>query len=77
MRISLAAGKKTDKIQHPIKIKILQKLGIEETYLNKIKAVFNKSSHQHTEWKNTESNSIKIGSTTKRPTLTTLIQCSA
>ena len=35
--------KKTfDKIQHPFKIKIFQKVGIEGTYLNMIKAIYEK-----------------------------------
>ena len=32
------AGKAFDKIQHPLMIKTLQKMGIERTYLNIIKA---------------------------------------
>ena len=31
-----------DKIQHPVIIKILSKMGIEGTYLNIIKAIYNK-----------------------------------
>ena len=31
-----------DKIQHPFMIKTLQKAGIEETYLNIIKAIYDK-----------------------------------
>ena len=31
-----------DKIQHPFMIKTLQKVGIEESYLNIIKAMYNK-----------------------------------
>ena len=40
--ISIDAGKAFDKIQHPFLIKILQKVGIEGTYLNIIKAVYHK-----------------------------------
>ena len=36
--ISIDAKKSFDKIQHPFMIKILQKLGIEGTYLNIMKA---------------------------------------
>ena len=32
-----------DKIQHPFIIKTLQKVGIEGTYLNVIKAIYDKS----------------------------------
>ena len=34
--------KKTDKIQHPFMIKSLQKMGIERTYLNIVKAIYDK-----------------------------------
>ena len=42
MRISIDAGKAFDKIQHPFMIKTLQKAGIEGTYLNIIKAIYDK-----------------------------------
>ena len=38
MIISIDAEKAFDKIQHPFRIKILQKMGIEGTYLNIVKA---------------------------------------
>ena len=41
MIISVDAVKTFDKIQHPFMIKILQKAGIEGTYLNIIKAMYN------------------------------------
>ena len=34
--------KKLDKIQHPFKINTLQKVGIEGTYLNIIKSIYDK-----------------------------------
>ena len=40
MIISIDADKAFDKIQHPFMIKTLQKAGIEETYLNIIKAIY-------------------------------------
>ena len=40
MIISIDAEKAFDKIQHPFMIKTLQKAGIEETYLNIIKAIY-------------------------------------
>ena len=40
MIISIDAGKAFDKIQHPFMIKTLQKVGIEGTYLNIIKAIY-------------------------------------
>ena len=42
MVISIDAEKAFDKIQHPFMIKTLQKMGIEGTYLNIVKAVYNK-----------------------------------
>ena len=43
MIISIDAEKAFDKIQHPFVIKIIQKAGIEGTYLNIIKAIYDKS----------------------------------
>ena len=43
MIISIDAEKASDKIQHPFMIKALQKAGIEGTYLNIIKAIYDKS----------------------------------
>ena len=40
--ISIDAEKAFDKIQHPFMIKTLQKMGIEGTYLNIIKAIHDK-----------------------------------
>jgi len=42
MIISVDAEKAFDKIQHPFMIKTLQKAGIEGTYLNIIKAIYDK-----------------------------------
>ena len=42
MIISIDAEKAFDKIQHPFMIKTLQKAGIEGTYLNIIKAIYDK-----------------------------------
>ena len=42
--ISIDAEKAFDKIQHPFMIKALQKAGIEGTYLNIIKAIYDKPS---------------------------------
>ena len=41
--ISINADKAFDKIQHPFMIKSLQKAGIEGTYLNIIKAIYDKT----------------------------------
>ena len=42
MVISIDEEKAFDKIQHPLMIKTLQKVGIEGTYLNIIKAIYDK-----------------------------------
>ena len=42
MIISIDAEKAFNKIQHPFMIKTLQKVGTEGTYLNKIKAIYDK-----------------------------------
>ena len=42
MIISIDAEKAFDKIQHPFIIKTLQKAGVEGTYLNIIKAIYDK-----------------------------------
>ena len=42
MIISIDAEKAFDKIQHSFMLKTLLKVGIEGTYLNKIKAIYDK-----------------------------------
>ena len=42
MIISKDAVKAFDKIQHPFMIKPLQIMGVEETYLNIVKAIYDK-----------------------------------
>ena len=42
MIISIDAEKAFDKIQHPFMIKTLQKMGLEGTYLNIVKAIYDK-----------------------------------
>ena len=43
MIISFDAEKVFDKIKQPFTIKTLQKMGIEGTYLNTVKAIYNKT----------------------------------
>ena len=43
MIISIDAEKAFDKIQHPFMIKTLQKIGMKGTYLNIVKAIYDKS----------------------------------
>ena len=74
MNISTKAEKAFDKIQHPLMIKTLQKAGIEGTYLNVIKAIYDKPII------NIILNGEKlkafplVGNKTRVPTLTTTIQ---
>ena len=42
MIISIDAEKAFDKVQHPFRMKTLQKMGIEGTHLNIIKAIYDK-----------------------------------
>jgi hypothetical protein len=42
MNISLDAEKEFDKIQQPIMIKVLERSGIQDPYLNIIKAIYSK-----------------------------------
>ena len=42
MIISIDAGKAFDKMQHTFTMKTLQKMGIEGTYLNMVKAIYDK-----------------------------------
>ena len=42
MIISIETEKAFDKIQHPFMMKALQKMGTEGTYLNIVKAIYNK-----------------------------------
>ena len=68
MIISIDAEKAFDKIQHPFMIKkTLQKAGIEGTYLNIIKAIYDKPSA-------IESISPKVRNKARVPTVTTIIQ---
>ena len=51
MIISVDTEKAFDKIQHPFMLKTLNKLGIDETYLKIIRAIYDKPTAQyHTEW---------------------------
>ena len=40
--ISMAAENAFDKIHHPFMIKTLKKMAVEETYLNRVKAIYDK-----------------------------------
>ena len=74
MIISVDAEKAFNKIQHPFMIKALQKVGIEGTYLNIIKAIYDKPTANIVLSGKTETISTKIRNKTRVPTLTTIIQ---
>ena len=75
MIISIDAEKAFDKIQHPFMIKkTLQKAGIEGTYLNIIKAIYDKLTQTLSSMVENESISPKVRNKTRVPNLTTTIQ---
>ena len=49
MIISIDVEKAFDKIQHTFMMKTLQKMGIEGTYLNIVKAIYDKSTAKHSQ----------------------------
>ena len=74
MIISIDAEIAFDKIQHRFMIKTLQKVGIEGTYLNIIKAIYDKSTANIILNGEKQSISSKIRNKTRMSTLTTIIQ---
>ena len=74
MIISIDAEKAFDKIQHPFMIKTLQKAGVEGTYLNIIKAIYDKpTANIILNGEKLKAFPLKLG-TRQVPTLTTTIQ---
>ena len=47
MIISIDAEKAFDKVQHTFMIKTIQKMSIEGTYLNIVKAIYDKPTEKH------------------------------
>ena len=75
MIISIDAEKAFDKIQHSFMIKTLQKASIEGTYLNIIKAIYDKPTASITlNGEKLKAFSPEIRNKTKFPTLITTIQ---
>ena len=73
MIISIDAEKAFDKIQHVYMIKTLQKVGIQETYLNIIKAIHDKpTANIILNGETLKAFPLKSG--TRVPTLATIIQ---
>ena len=75
MIISIDAEKAFDKIQHSFMIKTLQKAGIEETYPNIIKAIYNQpTANIILNGEKLKAFPLKSATRQKMPTLTTTIQ---
>jgi len=73
--ISIDAEKAFYKIQHPFMIKTFQKAGIEGTYLNIIKAIYDKpTANIILNGKKIESISPKVRNKTRVPSLITTVQ---
>ena len=72
MIISIDAEKAFDKIRHPFMIKTLQKAGTEGTYLNIIKAIYDKpTANPLSSMVKNESISPKVRNQRRVPTITT------
>ena len=74
MIISIDAEQAFGKIQHPFMIKTLQKMGIEGTYLNIVKVLYDKATANIILTGETESIPPKIRNRTKMSTFITIIQ---
>ena len=75
MIISIDAEKAFDKIEHPFMIKTLQKVGIEGTYLNLIKTIYDKhTANIVLNGEKLKPFPLKSGKRQDLPTLTTIIQ---
>ena len=74
MIISIDAEKAFDKIQHPFMIKTLQKMGTEGTYLNIVKAIYDKPTANIIPSGEKQSISPKIRNKARVFTFTTIIQ---
>ena len=74
MIISIGAEKAFDKIQHPFMIKTLKKMGIEATYPNEVKTIYDKAQSKHySQWWKTESIPPTIRNKTRSSIFTTII----
>ena len=72
MITSKETEKALDKIQHPFVIKTLTEVGIEGTYLNTIKATYDKCSQYNTQHRNAECPPAKIWNKTRLSPLSSL-----
>ena len=71
MIISIDTGKAFHKIQTSFMMKTLIKVGIEELYLNIIKAIYDTHSQHYTQWAKTTNISLKIMNKTRMSAFTT------
>ena len=75
MIISADAEKTFDKIQHLFMIKTLQKMGIEGTYLNIVKAIYDKpTANSILNGEKLKAFPLKSGNNTRVSTVATIIQ---
>ena len=78
MIILTDAEKAFDKIQHPLTIKTLLKMGIQETYFNIVKAIYDKPTENIIpNGEKLKSFPLKSGNNTRVLTFTTIIQHSS
>ena len=77
MIISIDAEKAFDKIQHPFMINTLQKMGIEGTYLNIVKAIYKPTANIILNGEKLKAFPPKIRNKTGVSTFTTIIQHSS
>ena len=77
MVLSIDAEKAFDKIQHLFLIKTIQRIGIEEAFLNFIKIYLWKTySKYHPQWEKACVLPVEIRNKARMPTFTTLVQLS-
>ena len=74
MIISINTKKAFDKVQHPFMVKTLTKVGIEGTFLNIIKAIYDKPTANIILNEEKQSLLTQIWNKTGMPTLTTALQ---
>jgi hypothetical protein len=74
MIISIDAGKATEKIQHLFMIKALKKLGIEGTYFNIMKSLYEEPIANIIPYGKHQKHFLKIRNETRVPILSTVIQ---
>ena len=76
MITSIDTEKAFDKIQHPFMIKTLQKMGIEGTYLNIVKAIYDKPTAKIILDEKLKAFPLRLGTRQECPLSTTIIQYS-